>query len=62
MREYTFEWLYTPLSIHKNQLTKKPGFPLSPYILLAWGNIDVLCNRTETERRLQTTKVKMAEI
>ena len=54
---YTLHWVST-----KNQLTKKPGFPLSAYILLAWGNIDALCNRTETGRRLETTKVKMAEI
>ena len=45
----------------KNQLTKKPGFPLSTSIILAWGNIDALCNRTEMRRRLETTKVKMAE-
>ena len=45
----------------KNQLTKKPGFPQFVYIILAWGNIDALCNRTETGRRLETTKVKMAE-
>ena len=54
---YTLHWVST-----KNQLTKKPGFPLSANILLAWGNIDALCNRTETGRRLETTKVKMAEI
>ena len=51
------------LASTKNQLTKKPGFPPSVYIILACGNIDALCNRTETGRRLETTKVKiMAEI
>ena len=46
----------------KNQFTRKPGFPLFALIILTWGNVDVLCNRTETGRRSETTIVKMAEI
>ena len=33
----------------KNQFTKKPGFPLSMYIILAWGN-----NNGENGRNLRS--------
>ena len=36
----------------KNQFTKKPGFPLSMYIILAWGN-----NNGENGRNLRSWRV-----